>query len=379
VALRNPRSGTASNEIKGPWTAGQDGIDAFVSEESLASGAVWTEEQSEPSPGEGAGTGILTSRGGARWIGIVAAIALIAAAGAWAYQRVPGQPQLGSLALRTTPPGLEVAIDGKPMGKTPLDVTLAAGNYTVVLSDVDGPQRTFPVTLTAGGSVVQHLEMPVKAVASAATGALRVETSPARQPVLVDGVERGMSPITVSSLAAGDHVVVVRTGDTTLRRTIAVKPGETVSLVVSAPVETAALRAGWVTFESPIALSLREGGKVVGTTDADRLMLPVGNHEIEMVNETLGFRATRRITVAADKTTSVAVEVPNGTVSINALPWAEVWFGGERIGETPIANLSRPIGSHEVVLRHPQFGERKARLTVTQRQTARLGVDMRTP
>jgi hypothetical protein len=53
--------------------------------------------------------------------------------------------------------------------------------------------------------------------------------------------------------------------------------------------------------------------------------------------------------------------------------------GGERIGETPIANLTRPIGTHEVLLRHPQFGERKARLTVSLKQPARLGVDMRTP
>jgi hypothetical protein len=83
--------------------------------------------------------------------------------------------------------------------------------------------------------------------------------------------------------------------------------------------------------------------------------------------------------VAADRTTSVAVDIPNGTVSINALPWAEVWLGGERIGDTPIANLSRPIGTYEVLLRHPQFGERKARLTVSAKQTTRLGVDMRTP
>src|SRR5688500_20134387 len=108
-------------------------------------------------------------------------------------------------------------------------------------------------------------------------------------------------------------------------------------------------------------------------------MRPAGDHEIEMINEALGFRAMRRVSVSADRATAVPVELPNGTVSINALPWAEVWLGGERIGETPIANLSRPIGSYEVLLRHPQFGEQKARLTVSARQTARRGVDMRTP
>ena len=40
----------------------------------------------------------------------------------------------------------------------------------------------------------------------------------------------------------------------------------------------------------------------------------------------------------AGKTTNARVQVPDGMLNINAQPWAEVWVGGERIGETPIAN-----------------------------------------
>ena len=64
-------------------------------------------------------------------------------------------------------------------------------------------------------------------------------------------------------------------------------------------------------------------------------------------------------------------------MNINAQPWAEVWVDGQRIGETPIGNLSRPVGPHEVVLRHPEFGERRETVIVTLKQPARLGVDMR--
>jgi hypothetical protein len=39
--------------------------------------------------------------------------------------------------------------------------------------------------------------------------------------------------------------------------------------------------------------------------------------------------------------------------------------------------VSRPIGTYRVTLRHPQFGERQASVTVTSQETARLGVDMR--
>lgn len=362
----------------GNETHPSDDVDTFLSEEALATGSL-------ASSGRGRRALIAIdlarrskTRAAAAWTGVLAAGSLLIAAAVWAYQRSPFEPEPASFTLQTTPAGLQVEIAGKPMGTTPLNVTLPPGDYAVALSGADGLRRTLNVTLAAGASVVQQLEIAAAAAAPDTTGALRVETTPSRQPVIVDGVERGLSPITVS-LAPGEHVVVIRNQTAPIRRTIDVSKGETVSLVMTVPTQTNTLRAGWVMFSSPIPLSLREGGRVIGTTDADRLMLPVGDHEIEMANDTLGFQTVRRITVAADRTTSVPVEVPNGTVSINALPWAEVWIGGERVGETPLANLSRPIGSHEVVLRHPQFGERRARVTVSMNQTARLGVDMRTP
>jgi hypothetical protein len=354
----------------------EEGIDAFVSEEALAAGVrIPTPESTVPAAADAKPSGL---GGVIKWVAVVTVSAGTAAGAMWAYQRAPGQPQPSSLTLQTTPSGAQVTIGGKAMGATPLTVSLPAGEYPIELSTPDGRQRAFAVTLTAGGTVVQHVEMPAPVNAAAASGALVIETTPAKQAVLVDGIERGFSPLTVRSLTPGEHVVVVRTPNGNVRRTIAVEQGETVSLVISGP-ETTALRAGWVTFASPIPLELREGGRLVGTTATERLMLPAGDHEIEMSNESLGFRVTRRVTVAPDRSASIPVDVPNGTISINALPWAEVWVGGERIGETPIANLTRPIGTHEVLLRHPQFGERKARLTVSLKQPARLGVDMRTP
>jgi serine/threonine-protein kinase len=65
------------------------------------------------------------------------------------------------------------------------------------------------------------------------------------------------------------------------------------------------------------------------------------------------------------------VQPPDGRVSINALPWAEVWIDGSPIGETPLANLSLPVGQHEIVFRHPQLGERREMLIV------KAGVDTR--
>jgi hypothetical protein len=116
---------------------------------------------------------------------------------------------------------------------------------------------------------------------------------------------------------------------------------------------------------------------VIGTTDADRIMVAAGRHELQLVNESLGYSATRIVNVPAGKVASVAADLPNGTVSLNASPWAEVWIDGQRVGETPIGNLSVSIGSHEVVFKHPQFGEKRHAISVTLGGPVRLSVDMK--
>ena len=106
-------------------------------------------------------------------------------------------------------------------------------------------------------------------------------------------------------------------------------------------------------------------------------MMAAGRHELEFVNDTLGYRATRVVQVSPGKVATVAVELPKGVVSLNAMPWAEVWIDGARVGETPIGNLAVPIGAHEVVFRHPQYGEKRHAISVTLAAPVRVSVDMK--
>jgi hypothetical protein len=217
-------------------------------------------------------------------------------------------------------------------------------------------------------------------VGAAASGALRIQTEPSKLPVVIDGVDRGVSPLTIEGVEPGDHEVTVRSERGALRRSVKVQPHETVSLIISAaiaPVDSSTVAAGWLTIASPVALQLREGGKVIGSTESERLMLPAGDHDLELLNDALGFKAQRKVHINAGKTTATRIEPPNGTMNLNASPWAEVFVDGERVGETPIGNLSRPIGRHEVIFRHPDLGERRETIVVTTQQTARLGVDLR--
>jgi hypothetical protein len=277
---------------------------------------------------------------------------------------------------------LDVSIAGKNVGRTPVSLSLAAGAYPVQLAGA-GIRRDFTVDLASGASVVRHIDVPSTppAPAAAAFGSLGVQTEPSRLAVLVDGVERGASPLTLKELKPGEHQVAVRASGAVVRRTVTIKANEHTVLFVS-PVERPApvvpnASGGWLAIAAPVTLTIKESGKLLGTTDSDRLMLPAGDHNLEVSNEALGFQSKRTVRIEAGKTAALKVEPPNGTLSINAQPWAEVWIDGQRVGETPIGKLSQPIGAHEIVLRHPDLGERRETVTVTLRQTARLGVDMR--
>ena len=125
-------------------------------------------------------------------------------------------------------------------------------------------------------------------------------------------------------------------------------------------------RFGGVKLTSPIELQVLEGGAVLGKTGSP-IAIGEGTHQLDLVNETLGYRTRQTASVKAGQLTNLTVAVPNGKVSINAAPWADVWIDGVAAGQTPLANLSLPIGSHEIVFRHPQLGE--------QRQTAIVKVD----
>jgi serine/threonine-protein kinase len=66
-----------------------------------------------------------------------------------------------------------------------------------------------------------------------------------------------------------------------------------------------------------------------------------------------------------------------GLLSINATPWADVLLDGQAIGTTPLANLSVPIGTHEIICRHPQLGERRQTVTVKAGSPLRVGISFK--
>jgi PEGA domain len=282
-------------------------------------------------------------------------------------------PSSGTVAVTTNPPGVQVLLDGQPYGVSPTTLTVTAGTHVLELRG-GGEPRSIPIDVTAGAQLSQYIEM----VKGQTLGNLQVRTEPAGGRIIVDGVPIGPSPVTVVDLQPGEHTVVVETEAGTTRQTVVVEAGATASLVAQLPsAAPSGPTSGWISVNSPRTVQLFEDGRLLGSSDTERLMVPTGTHRLEIVNEALGYRDTRTVQVVAGRVAPIAVEFPKGTIALNAVPWADVWIDGEKVGETPIGNLAVTVGSHEVIFRHPELGEQRHVITVTVNGPARLSVDLR--
>jgi hypothetical protein len=285
-----------------------------------------------------------------------------------------GAPAMGTLVVQSSPVGVQVFVDGLDRGVTPARLSLTPGSHILELRG-KGVPRVIPLSMTAGAELSQYLEF----ADTPETGYLAIQSDPPGARVFVDGTERGIAPLTVPDLAPGEHTVVLQAGEgASAKHVVIVQAGAQASLV--APVAAAAPAgpvSGWISVKSPVTIEILQNGRMIGSSDSDRVMLASGKHELEFVNQTLNLRMSRTVQITPGKVASLTLELPRGVVHLNASPWAEVWIDGQRAGDTPLGNISLPLGSHEVVFRHPQLGEKRHAISVTAGVPVRLVVDMK--
>ena len=304
-------------------------------------------------------------------VGLTSAITL----GALRYMAAPvAADGMGTLSVQTNPSGVSVDVDGQPRGVTPLTLSLSPGRHTLKLAN-EGNVRTMPITITAGGQVSQLIELPR---ASSLLGELQVRTEPAGAQVTVDGHVYGRSPLTVEGLAPGAHAVLLENEMGSMTQDVKIEAGTTASLVVPLNAPKNAPVSGWISVNNaPVPLQIFEDSRLLGTSQSDRIMVSVGRHQLVLVNEVVGFSQSQAVNVTPGRVTSIRPQWPSAATSFNATPWAEVWVDGQQIGETPLANISVPVGNHDVLFRHPELGEKRVRTVVTLSAPAKVSVDMR--
>jgi hypothetical protein len=245
-------------------------------------------------------------------------------------------------------------------------IAIAGGRYLMTRDRAAAADESKTVAATKPEPIV-HAKAPAP---SGSTGTLTIESIPTGAKVLLNGTHAGETPLRLEGLPAGRHTVTLVTDSVSVKRTVRVEAGKTVALDVP-------VFSGWVAIFAPIVLEVSEGNKGLGSTEQGRILLSPGRHVLTVTNRQYGYSSTHEVEIGAGEETPLNL-TPTGRVNLNAVPWAEVWMDGTRVGETPIANLEVPLGTREFVFKHPQHGERRVTTTITATPAA-VSVDFTKP
>jgi PEGA domain len=198
---------------------------------------------------------------------------------------------------------------------------------------------------------------------------LRVESIPDGARVALDGREVGFTPLTLKDVPAGPHSLVLEGDSGTLKRTVKVQASERT-------VARYEITAGFLSVSSKIPLEVLDGSRKLGTSDEGHVQLAPGQHKVRLVNKRYGYHEEAEFTIKAGEIFAHTVTLPESSLHITTESGAEVFIDGEQAGTAPLAALQVPIGSREVMVRHPQFGERRQSVDVVAGQPTELNVNL---
>ena len=278
--------------------------------------------------------------------------------------------RLGQVTLDTVPSGVQVLIGGQVRGITPLTIPLPPGHHDVILRK-GTEERNVALEMTPGAEIIQRVEFAV----ASSTSKLTIATEPAGARISIDGEAKGVSPVTVTDLSVGRHKVSVTSAAGSSERFVTTEAGTTTSVVLALNKAAAGPEVGWLTITSNFDVNIMEHDDTIGTSAASKIMIPAGSHELDLVNQALGYQTHRKVDIEAGKTAVIRIDA-RASLNVNARPWAEVSIDGTALGVTPIANQSVALGKHKVVFHHPELGDRTQDVVVTQQGPNRISVDM---
>jgi hypothetical protein len=295
----------------------------------------------------------------------------------WALQR-----EKALLLLRTTPAGAEVRYNGVALGTTPLlSTTLNAGEtYTFDLMLNGYRTKRIDVRLESRAPVVRDEELVLD------SGIVKCTTDPPGAMVLVNGVERGVTPLVAEGVPKGLAMITFRlAGYREESRELRLAAGERRNL----DVQLAPLPAALKVISTPEGARVFVDGNYQGKTPVTVTPLKPGARELKL--ELNGYATvTRTVNAAngADLTETVSMESVLGRIQVVTIPGgAKISLDGHAVGSTkarPGAIRSDvlllndlPAGEHSLVAHLDGYQDVSRRVKVDPKQS--LEVSIRLP
>ena len=129
----------------------------------------------------------------------------------------------GEVNIVTVPPGMEILIDGKAQGLSPVRVTVPAGQHTYSIKRPGAAPFESTFEMKSGNIVTRKVDL--SGGAAAPTGTVNLRTIPPGATVYADGAPVGGQAPTSFRLAAGRHTLTISLpGYRAVRREVVVTP-----------------------------------------------------------------------------------------------------------------------------------------------------------
>jgi hypothetical protein len=272
----------------------------------------------------------------------------------------PPPVNYGSIYVESSPSGAAIYFNGNYRGTAPLTISeVWPGSYTIQ-AELNG-YHTYSTTTSVSSGTRSNVYCSLSPVDT--SGALYVISDPSNSKVVLDGMYRGTTPITLNNLAAGTHTLELdHAGYYDWRSSVTVPAGgtRTVSGTLN-PVPVS--NVGWVyVSSSPGGASVTLDGSSYGQTPSSGSLklnnIGVGDHTIVLA--LAGDQAyTTSVSVHANTVSEVNAILTRsgpqpgaGELSVSSTPaGANVFVDNNFMGITPLTLKDVPVGSHVVSVR----------------------------
>ena len=299
--------------------------------------------------------------------------------GEYVQQQATLEPVMGLLLVTTEPDGCDVSLDGRSLGETPRLITslTAQGVHRLLLQKPGYQARTLEVKFAGRKPVVRHEKLILD------SGVVNVTSSPAGAEVTVNGVVRGVTPVTVTDVAKGRATVTLKlAGYANATRELSLRAGDEQTLFIELEGNPGSLRLSAV----PDTARLYVDGVAQGRGPVGLANLKPGDYVVRAELDGYG-PVEKTVTVGNGQsvTEELRLESVMGRIEVRSYPvGAQVLLDGRIVGVTkssdPNAEQSEVFaienvleGEHVVTVRKDGFAEKVKHPKVENRKTAQLG------
>ncbi len=255
----------------------------------------------------------------------------------------------GSVQVSSIPSGALVLVDGAIRGVTPVTVSgLSPGAHSVVVQLFGYNDVSTSVTVVAGQTQSVFASMTQVQI----TGSISLSSSPSGANIFIDGLNVGITPMTLQGVQPGNHSVrLALSGYNDYNAAISVIAGQTT--FISATLAQVQLTGDISVSSTPSGANVYIDGVYVGISPLVSTGVAQGAHSVRIslsgymdsnipVNIALGGVAY---------VSQVLQPLSNPTnVSVSSSPsGANIYFDGLQVGVTPMV-YSTTEGQHQVTL-----------------------------